>query len=174
MVAGCHQSQTQKEGVTMYDAPAFKCTVCHADIINPTWCLNRNTQKFGTGLVDGLERVTITMLDSSEMFRYDSVDCWKVHEPSIAKELKLKSTYPDSSSITPCCRCGLSVDRYQPHVSYSVMAANLTETPDGWDAEVLNDREFAVLCPRCEQPDAPAIDAKVSIPEESQQHRART
>jgi hypothetical protein len=96
-----------------------------------------------------------------------------VHEPTIVKELKLKSTYPDSSLITPCCRCGSLVDRYKVHVSYSVMAANLTVTPNGWDAEVLNDREFAVLCPRCEQPDAPITDAKVSIPEESQQFGAR-
>jgi hypothetical protein len=154
----------------MYDAPAFKCTVCHAAITNVTWSLDRNTQKFGTGLVDGLERVSITMLDSSEMFRYDSVDCWVVHEPTIVKELNLKSTYPDPSSITPCSRCGSPVDRYQVHVSYSVMAVNLTETPNGWEAEVLNDREFAVLCQRCEQPDALVTDAKVSIPEESQQH----
>jgi hypothetical protein len=157
----------------MDDVPVFKCRVCHAVISNPVWSLDRNSQQYSTGEVDGQDLTIITMLVSQEMFRYDSLDCWHVHEPTIVKELKLKTTYPDSAPITPCSRCGTSVDRYQPHISYTTMAMNLREMPDGWDAEVLDSQEFAVLCRECERSDAPDAVTEASIPEENQQERAR-
>jgi len=143
----------------MDDTPIFKCWVCHEVIANPTWDLSRNVQKFGTDIWEGKARETINTLLSQQMFVYDSQECWHLHEPAVASELKLKTTHPSSSPFTPCCRCGTAVDRSLPHISYAITAMNLQEAPDGWLGEVIDSKEFAVLCRDCEEPDEPAAEA---------------
>lgn len=150
----------------------FRCCVCHDIIFNPTWSLDRNTQTYGTGMREGKVCEIISITSSQEMFRYDSHDCWKAHEPAIAEELKLKTTYPLHTAMTPCCRCGDPVNRSQPHVSYAIMVANLQDAADGWIADVLSNDEFAVLCMNCEEPDEPQAEATAEFQDQDERARA--
>lgn len=155
----------------MEDSPVFRCCVCHEAINGTTWSLDHNTQKYGIDMLDGKPREIITITSSQEMFRYDSQDCWQAHESVIAEELKLMTTYPPATPMTPCCRCGAPVDRAMPHVSYAIMAMSLQDAPDGWIADVLSDKEFAVLCPECEEPDPPEAEASMEF--QNQDERAQ-
>ena len=156
----------------MDDSPVFRCCVCHDIIINPTWSLDRNTQQYGSDTWEGMVRETINIMMSQEMFRYDSKGCWEVHEPSITQELKLKTTYPLSTPMTPCCRCGDPVNRSQAHVSYAITCMELQDAPEGWIADVLSDKEFAVLCPECEEPDEPQAEATAEFQDQDERIRA--
>jgi hypothetical protein len=158
------------KSIGMNESPIFRCCVCHGIIRNPTWSMDHNTQKYGTDMREGQVCQTIRITSSQEMFRYDSQNCWLVHEPAIAQELKLKTTYPPATPMTLCCRCGAPVNRTQPHVSYAIMAMSLQDAPEGWIADVLSDKEFAVLCPECEEPDE--AEATAEFQEQVERTRA--
>lgn len=157
----------------MNDALVFKCIYCLEVITNPSWSLDRNTQKYGTIEMDGKTLNSINIQFSQEMFRYDGQPCWKAHEPSIVKEMKLKTTYPPTSPpMTACCRCGDPVDRMLSHISYAINAMNMEETPDGWIGHFVEGDEFAVLCPNCEEPDA--AESETAAETENNYESART
>lgn len=156
----------------MNNTPVFRCCVCHEVIANPRWSLDRNTQKYRTIEMDGKTLNAINIAFSQEMFIYDSQSCWKAHEPTIVKEMKLKTTYPPSTPLmTSCCRCGDPVDRTKSHVSYAINAMNMEETEDSWIGHFVEGDEFAVLCPNCEEPDAPEPEAAAETADD--QERAR-
>ena len=144
----------------MNDTLISKCIYCHQVISNPRWSLDRNIQKYSTIEMDGKTINSINVHLSQEMFVYDSKVCWHAHEPSIVKELKLNTTYPNSTHIsTPCCRCGHPVNRKMTHISYSINAMNLEETTESYIGHFVESDEFAVLCPNCEESDLPLREA---------------
>jgi hypothetical protein len=156
----------------MNDTLIFKCIYCHKVITNPSWSLDRNTQKYATIEMDGKTINSINIHLSQEMFQYDSKICWLAHEPSIVKELKLKTTYPHTTPLsTPCSRCGDSVDRKLTHISYTINAMNLEETSKGCIGHFVEGDEFAVLCPNCEESDLPMGEASEAF-ERSEIERA--
>jgi hypothetical protein len=107
---------------------------------------------------------------AQEMFRYDSQDCRASQEPHIVAQLQLKTTYPSSGAVVPCSRCGASVDRALPYVSYAYMEEDLDV--DRLVATVIDETELAVLCRDCEEPDEPTAQAVAA--HEDQQERTRT
>ncbi len=155
----------------MSDECVFRCRICHEVIGKPYISLDRSTQRYGRRFWKGKSQTAVTILASQEMFRYDSQDCWLLHRPQVVAELQLKTTYPSGATLVPCSRCGAQVDRTLPHISYSVVEMDLAETPKGLVGTVLDDKELAVLCRDCEEPDEPSAEAAAEI--QHRQERAR-
>ncbi len=145
------------------DAPVFQCQVCKSDFTNPYVSLDRNTQQHGTDVWQGKVRKTIKIWLSQEMFRYDSQHCWSLHAPEIEAALQLKATYPPSGPVTPCCRCGIPVERSLPHISYAMTEMAMEYGAGDWIGHVLKDREFALLCRECEAPDEFEVAAEAEV-----------
>jgi hypothetical protein len=156
----------------MDEAPIFQCHVCQNFFTNPYVSLNRNTQQHGTDMWQGKVRKTINIALSQEMFRYCSQDCWELHAPTVAEELKLKTTYPPSGSNVPCCRCGRPVDRTLSHISYVMTEMNMEYGAGDWTGHVVDDKEFAILCSECEEPGDPAAEAADELEEQKGRTRA--
>lgn len=122
-----------------------------------------------TEVIDHRLRETIKVIQAQELFRYDDQGCRYVHEPQIVAELKLKSTYPGTGSTAPCSRCGATVDRRLPHVSYGFMEAEM----ESWVVtKVIDDTELAILCNDCEEPNRPVAQATVAFADMKEHSRA--
>ena len=156
----------------MNEAPVFQCQVCKDFFTNPYVSLSRNIQHHGSDIWEGKVRKTINIALSQEMFRYGGQDCWKLHAPTVAAELKLKTTYPPSGSNVPCCRCGRPVDCSLPHISYAMTEMNMEYGADDWIGHVVEDEEFAILCRECEEPSDSAAEAADELEEQNERTRA--
>ncbi len=149
----------------------FRCRMCHQVIGKPYISLDRRTERWSMGLHDGKVMPVVTVTAAQELFRYDSPDCRKIHEPQVIAELQIKTTYPDSSgSVVPCSRCGSSVDRSLPHVSYGYLETELDA--QGMVVTVIDETELAVLCRDCEEPDGPQDEAAAVASDQQERTRA--
>lgn len=137
--------------------PLFSCSVCQKAIGNPHLCFDRRIEKLAVMQHDGKPVTSIHIAQRDTLFMYCSHECWQAHLPDIAAALELKHTYPASSFVSPCCRCGMSVNRTHPYICYSISEMEL----DGDDVLIghcLDDHDFAILCRDCEEPDLPAAE----------------
>jgi len=150
----------------------FRCTICHGVIGKPYIGLDRRTQRYEQGSWKGKLQTVVTTLDALEMFRYDSPDCWQLHQPQVVAELQLISTYPSGATVVPCSRCGAPVDRKLPHISYAVVEMELSETSRGLTGKVIDDKELAVLCRDCEEPDEPSAEVGAELQHQEERTRA--
>lgn len=140
--------------------PIFHCTICHQPAENPYLCLDRRVEKVSVVARDGKPVTTIKIAVCQTMFIYCSHRCWQIHQPSVASDLLLQSAYPHFSFVTPCSRCGASVDRKQNYVNYSISEMNLMGVEPYLSAQCIDDHDFAVLCRNCEEADLPKADAQ--------------
>jgi hypothetical protein len=154
----------------MKKEPVLRCRVCHQVIGKPYIGFDRRTQRHSTEVWQGKPRPTIHVLEAQEMFRYNSQHCRSLQEPQIIAELQLKTTYPSNSAdVVPCSRCGATVDRNLPHVSYCFLEAEM----ENWImTKVVDDTELAVLCNACEEPDQPATQAAIAPTHQRERSRA--
>ncbi len=72
----------------------------------------------------------------------------------------MKAPYPAASFVTPCSRCGDAVNRTQPYINYNVSELEIVATEPDVIAQCLDDRDFAILCKKCEEPDLPRADSE--------------
>ena len=133
--------------------PVFQCLICQQVPQQPQWSLERRVQSYTVEMLQGEPRCAVHVLDASDMFVYDRQSCWQVHEPVVIAALQLKTSYPVDEIPCSCCRCGRSVERRLPHVSYVVLCMHVSFSATGGVADVLSDEELAVLCPDCEDPE---------------------
>lgn len=85
----------------MSDECVFRCRICHQVISKPFISLDRRTQRYGQRSWKGKPQTAVTMLESLELFRYDSQDCWHFHGPQVVAELQLKTNYPPARPWRP-------------------------------------------------------------------------
>ena len=148
----------------------FRCRVCHKAIGSPYISLDRRTQQYSTALWKGKPRTTVTILMAQELFQYDGQACRALDEPMVVAELQLKTTHPSGTTVVPCSRCSIAVDRTLPHVSYVYLEVEMNA--QGEIAKVIDDTELAVLCRECEEPDQPLAEAVADIHEYEERTRA--
>ena len=144
----------------MSSTTPFTCTICHQPADNPYLCLDRRVEKASIKVHDGKPRTTITVAVRQTMFMYCSHQCWQLHQPSVASELQLQTTYPAFHFVTPCSRCGAAVDRKQHYVNYSISEMNLMGIEPYLSAQCIDDNDFAVLCRNCEESGLPEAEAQ--------------
>jgi hypothetical protein len=135
------------------ELPVFSCYYCHKGTGNPHTSLDRRIVRRITAQPGEMPRITIHVTDDQQLFTYCDMACWHEHESVVRAQLKLKSTYPQNSGTVPCSRCGLPVHRELPHVVYTASTQRLRDSAEEYIGEILEEHDFAVLCPECEGPE---------------------
>lgn len=108
----------------------------------------------------GQRTATEQVLSSDLQPAWCSIGCWEDMADSMFIALQLTSPFPGSGPIVPCSRCGEPVDTTKAHVAYVVLDIEVKEVPWLSSGHVHWQRVLAVLCLRCESPDA---DVQVSM-----------
>lgn len=139
----------------------FPCTICNQPANNPYLSLDRRVEKVAVGSSGSKPTTTMHIEVCQTMFVYCTPACWQKHLPAVAAELKLKMTFPQFALTTPCSRCGTAVTRTKPYVSYALTESNLEQTGLSLTGYCIDDVEFAILCPDCEEPDMPGAEAEL-------------
>jgi hypothetical protein len=138
----------------------FRCCICARPIDSGYVCLDRRIETLSVVVHEGKPTTTVNIASCQTMFIYCDSDCWDVHEPSIEAQLQVKALYPATSFVTPCSRCGRAVNRTQPYTNYNVSELQIIATEPDVIAQCLDDRDFAILCKKCEEPDLPSADSE--------------
>lgn len=102
--------------------------------------------------VDRKPVTAVKVLNEEELLMLCETACWRSAEPLLTAYFKLKTTFPPFGWVTACSVCGKAVDRAQPHVTLNVTEMEDISTPWLPSAQILDDRDFAVLCPKCSLP----------------------
>ena len=139
----------------MSGATGFRCCICSQPMETGYFCLDRRIETQSTIEHDGKPTTAINISVCQTMFMYCSADCWHLHEPQMAADLQLKSSYPAFGSVTPCSRCGTPVTRTEPYVAYNISELKFTTFEPHMIAQCMGDKDFAILCRDCEEPDLP-------------------
>lgn len=133
--------------------PGFRCAICDMAVGDGYVCLDRRTESLATTEQDGMVTTTLNIASCQTMFIYCSAPCWDAHAPAIAAELQIAKPYPGPGLITPCSRCSSPVVRTALYLNYAVSELQFIQTSPYLSAQCLDDRDFAILCKNCEEPD---------------------
>lgn len=129
-------------------AVASECSHCHQKLGERQVWFDRRVQV----AFFGEESISIQVLYADGVEALCSLECWQARQQEIFKSMGLVEAYPDIGRTTPCCRCGVPVDRQSAHVSYVVMEVTNDDKPWLKSCTVSSDEEYAVLCNGCEFP----------------------
>lgn len=141
-----------------------RCHVCGQPAGNPHYSFDRRIETLGSTRHDGKPVTTCNIVFDEALYLYCGDACWDVHQAEIATALALTHTYPGESFVTPCCRCGMAVDRTTPHVDYSITVTRIAD--EGiLMGYCLDDRDFAVLCRQCEAPEPVVDEGLADVPD---------
>lgn len=133
--------------------PGFKCAICGKPVGDSYVCLDRRTESLATSEQGEKVMTTVNIACCQTMFIYCSNPCWDAHAPNVAAELQVAKPYPSFGLIAPCSRCGGPVNRTVPYLNYTVSELKFIQTTPYLSAQCLDDRDFAILCTNCEEPD---------------------
>ena len=148
----------------MMNDSGFTCTICGTPVGDRYHYFDRRTESIATSEQEGKVTTTINIADCQSLFIYCGTACWELHEPVVAAELQVSNPYPASGLITPCSRCGNPVIRTAPYINYAISEFQVTQTEPYAIAQCLDDRDFAILCKNCEEPDEEAIAEEQTEP----------
>lgn len=121
------------------------CGVCDCELWSGYFCLSKRSQT-----VTGSEPGVVSISDDDLVTNFCSSDCSNYAEAAISSTLT--SPYPTADKTVPCSLCLRPVDRTKPHVSVSMTQFEDASQPWLVFARVIDERELAVYCHGCAEP----------------------
>lgn len=124
-----------------------RCQVCEEPLRSCTHEFYSRTQKV---LFDG-ETKTVTVLYELQEMSFCGQECWEAMEEPITEGLH--PLYQPLHSVATCSECQSPVDRTQPHDALFI--GELEDVSQPWLASmrILDEKEIAVFCSECREPD---------------------